>query len=62
MIDPNTPPMNWNEQKAKLRLKFARLTADDFLFKEDKKELMLQKIQIKLNISREELNAIIATF
>lgn len=54
--------MNWNEQKAKLRLKFARLTADDFLFTEDKKELMLQKIQIKLNISREELNAIIATF
>jgi hypothetical protein len=62
LINANTIPANWSEQKAKLKLKFAALTDNDFFFTEDKKEEMLRKIQLKLNISREELRAILATF
>ena len=46
---------NWDEQKAKLKQKFAILTDDDFMFAEGKKEEMLAKLQIKLSQSKEEL-------
>ena len=49
----------WEEQKGKLKQKFAELTDDDFLFLEGKKEEMLGKIQIKLGKSKEELHKII---
>ena len=51
---------NWNEQKGKLKQKFAILTDNDLLFEEGKKEEMLGKLQFKLGKTREELNAIIA--
>ena len=52
---------NWNEQKGKLKQKFAYLTDNDLLFIEGKKEEMLGKIQAKLGKTKEELLAIIAS-
>ena len=51
---------NWNEQKGKLKQKFAALTENDFLFAQGMKEEMFGKLQIKLGKTREELVAIIA--
>lgn len=50
---------NWDEQKGKLKQKFASLTDDDFMFLEGKKEEMLGKLQIKLGKTKEELHKII---
>ena len=52
---------NWNEQKGKLKMKFAVLTDNDLMFQEGKKEEMLGKLQIKLGKSKEELEKIIAS-
>lgn len=49
----------WEEQKGKLKQKFAHLTDDDLLFAEGKKDEMLGKLQIKLGKSKEELHKII---
>ena len=51
---------NWNEQKGKLKQKFAELTDNDLLFIEGKKEEMLGRLQKKLGKSKEELHKIIA--
>ena len=51
---------NWDEQKGKLKQKFATLTDDDLLFAEGKKDEMLGRLQIKLGKSKEELHALIA--
>ena len=50
---------NWNEQKGKLKQKFAILTDDDLLLIEGKKDEMLGRLQIKLGKTKEELHAII---
>lgn len=49
----------WNEQKGKLKQKFAELTDNDLMFEEGKKEEMFGKIQIKLGKTKEELHEII---
>lgn len=49
----------WNEQKGKLKQKFAELTDNDLMFEEGKKEEMFGKIQIKLGKTKEELHKII---
>ena len=51
---------NWNEQKGKLKQKFANLTDDDLLFAEGKKDEMLGKLQIKLGKSKEEMHKILS--
>jgi uncharacterized protein YjbJ (UPF0337 family) len=51
---------NWNEQKGKLKQKFASLTDNDLLFVEGKKDEMLGRLQIKLGKTKEELHAIIS--
>ena len=51
---------NWEEQKGKLKQKFATLTDDDLLFAEGKKEEMIGKLQIKLGKTKEELHKIIS--
>jgi uncharacterized protein YjbJ (UPF0337 family) len=51
---------NWNEQKGKLKQKFATLTDNDLMFAEGKKDEMLGKLQIKLGKTKEELFRIIA--
>lgn len=58
----NTTEMagNWNEQKGKLKQKFAQLTDNDLMFAEGKKDEMLGRIQIKLGKTKEELHKIIA--
>ncbi|WP_413998527.1 CsbD family protein [Flavobacterium sp. W1B] len=50
---------NWDEQKAKLKQKFAALTENDQLFKEGKIEEIIRKLQIKLGKNKEELLKII---
>ncbi|TRX31887.1 CsbD family protein [Flavobacterium sp. ZT3R18] len=50
---------NWEEQKGKLKQKFAALTDNDLLFVEGKKEEMMGKLQIKLGKTKEELHKII---
>lgn len=49
----------WEEQKGKLKQKFAQLTDDDLLFIEGKKEEMLGRLQTKLGKTKEELHKII---
>jgi uncharacterized protein YjbJ (UPF0337 family) len=51
---------NWNEQKGKLKQKFATLTDNDLMYEEGKEDEMLGKIQIKLGKSKEEFQKIIA--
>ena len=50
---------NWEEQKGKLKQKFAALTDNDLLFIEGKHEEMMGKLQIKLGKTKEELHKII---
>jgi uncharacterized protein YjbJ (UPF0337 family) len=50
---------NWEEQKGKLKQKFATLTDNDLLFAEGKKEEMMGKLQIKLGKTKEELHTIL---
>ncbi|TRX20972.1 CsbD family protein [Flavobacterium franklandianum] len=51
---------NWEEQKGKLKQKFAALTDNDLLFLKGKKEEMLGRIQTKLGKTKEELFKIIS--
>jgi uncharacterized protein YjbJ (UPF0337 family) len=50
---------NWNEQKGKLKQKFAVLTDDDLMFEEGRKDEMFGKLQIKLGKTKEELHKIV---
>jgi uncharacterized protein YjbJ (UPF0337 family) len=50
---------NWNEQKGKLKQKFAILTDNDLMFAEGKKDEMFGKLQVKLGKTKEELYKII---
>ena len=51
----------WEEQKGKLKQKFANLLDNDLLFTEGKKEEMFGRLQIKLGKTQEELQQIITT-
>jgi uncharacterized protein YjbJ (UPF0337 family) len=51
---------NLDEQKGKLKQKFAILMDNDLLFAEGKKDEMLGRLQIKLGKTKEELYKIIA--
>jgi uncharacterized protein YjbJ (UPF0337 family) len=52
---------NWNEQKGKLKQKFAVLTDNDLMFKEGKKDEMMGRLQVKLGKTKEELHKIITS-
>ena len=52
---------NWDEQKGKLKQKFATLTDNDLLFAEGKKDEMMGKLQIKLGKTKEEMHKIISS-
>jgi len=52
---------NWNEQKGKLKQKFATLTDNDLLFADGKKDEMFGKLQVKLGKTKEELHKIIGS-
>ena len=51
---------NWNEQKGKLKQKFAILTDDDLMLIEGKKDELFGRLQIKLGKTEEELQRIMA--
>jgi uncharacterized protein YjbJ (UPF0337 family) len=51
---------NWEQQKGKLKQKFAMLTDNDLLFAEGKKEEMLGRLEVKLGKTKEELHKIIS--
>jgi len=51
---------NWNEQKGKLKQKFAVLTDNDLMFEEGKKDEMFGRLQTKLGKTKEEIQDIIA--
>lgn len=51
----------WSEQKTKLKSKFPVLTDTDLTFEKGKKEEMLNKIQIKIGKSKEDLAKILAS-
>jgi uncharacterized protein YjbJ (UPF0337 family) len=51
---------NWEEQKGRLKQKFATLTDNDLLFAEGKKEEMFGRLQIKLGKTKEDLHKIIS--
>jgi uncharacterized protein YjbJ (UPF0337 family) len=57
----NTTFLNgdWEEQKGKLKQKFAKLTDNDLLFIDGEKEEMMGKLQTKLGKSKEELRTIL---
>ena len=50
---------NWNEQKGKLKQKFALLTDNDLMFEEGKKDEMLGRLQVKLGKTKEDLHKMI---
>lgn len=50
---------NWNEQKGKLKQRFAVLTDNDLMYAEGKKDEMLGKLQIKLGKTKDELDKIL---
>ncbi len=52
---------NWNEQKGKLKQKFAILTDNDLMYDEGRKEEMFGKLQIILGKSKEELHKIFSS-
>jgi len=51
---------SWNEQKGKLKQRFATLTDNDLMFADGKKDEMLGKLQIKLGKTKEELHKIMS--
>lgn len=50
---------NWDEQKGKLKQRFALLTDNDLLFVEGKKDEMFGKLRITLGKTKKELQEII---
>ena len=50
---------SWNEQKAKLKQRYAVLTDDDLLYEEGKREELYGRLQEKLGKTKEELHKII---
>lgn len=53
---------NWEEQKDKLKQKFTALTDNDLLFEDGKKEEIIEKLQLQLGKTKEEIYKIIGSF
>lgn len=60
-MNTNEVKGNWNEQKGKLKQKFAILTDNDLMFEEGKQDEMYGRLQIKLGKTKEELHKIISS-
>ncbi len=50
---------NWEDQKVKLKQKYTQITDSDLNFQPGKKKEMLEKMQIKLGKTKEQLYGII---
>jgi uncharacterized protein YjbJ (UPF0337 family) len=59
MANTSELPRNWEDQKVKLKQKFAVLINNDSLFEKGKKEALLERLQIKLGKTKEEVQNII---
>jgi len=61
-IEMNTTEIkgNWNEQKGKLKQKFAVLTDNDLLLVEGKNEELMGRLQATLGKTKEEIHKIIS--
>lgn len=53
--------LNLDEERGKLKQKFARLMDDHMMFEDGKKEEMIGKLQIRLAKTKSELQKIILT-
>ncbi|HTB07665.1 MAG TPA: general stress protein CsbD [Bacteroidia bacterium] len=53
--------INWNKQKEKLKERFVALTENDLKYDECQKDEMLDKLQIKLGKTKEELQLIMGS-
>lgn len=53
--------LNLNEERGKLKQKFASLMDDHMMFEDGKKEEMIGKLQIRLAKTKSELQKIILT-
>jgi uncharacterized protein YjbJ (UPF0337 family) len=51
---------NWNEQKGRLKQRFAKLTDDNLMFEAGKRDEILGKCQIKLGKIKEEFHRIMS--
>jgi uncharacterized protein YjbJ (UPF0337 family) len=60
-MEPQEMKESWNEQKCRLKKKFAILSDSDFMIEEGKKEEMINRLQVKLGKSKDELRQIIAS-
>lgn len=52
---------NWSETKAKLKQKFAKLTNNDLMLLEGKKDELIARLQLKLGKTKEEVLNIISS-
>lgn len=65
---PSTVPLsakfawmgNWNEAERKLKQKFGNLTEKDLLYEEGDEEDLLVRLQIKLGMTRQEIEVVLA--
>ena len=60
-MDTNGLLGNWDEQKGRLKQKFAALTDNDFLFADGKEEEIVGMLEEKLGKTKEELRNIISS-
>ncbi|HCE53497.1 MAG: general stress protein CsbD [Lutibacter sp. BRH_c52] len=51
---------NWQEIRKNLKEKFVKLTENDLLFAENQKNEMINRLQQKYGLSREEIQKIIS--
>ncbi|MDD3721457.1 MAG: general stress protein CsbD [Lutibacter sp.] len=51
---------NWFETKEKLKIKFVKLTDNDFIFVEGRQTEMMDRLQRKLGLPKEEIQKIIS--
>ena len=61
MINKTELKGNWNEQKGKLKQKFAVLTDNDLMYETGKEDEMLGNLQIRLGKTKEQLRLLIAS-
>lgn len=59
-MNTNESTGSWEAQKRILKQRFASLTNNDLLYSADKQKEMINRIQIKLNLTTEEMEKIIS--
>jgi len=58
-MDTTEKNENWDEKKSQLKAKLSALKANDSLYDDTKQDEMLNKIQLKTDMTKEELHIII---